>query len=148
MITDQAIDQILGSFEQSPPDLQHYYGQLALSSPDEAAFLTGPDLDILTNEEHEYLLFLGIVLLELVKGTAFILDNANEAEENLWGQLNSTKSWSVEKEAEVVADDDTWGIFLIDALAEDEDTSFLTSQGATVIWVKLNAMKSGFTADD
>jgi len=144
MIDAASIDEILERFEQDPPDMTVFYEALSEEYPDLTAFTAVSDDYLLKDQEHDFLLYLAMIVIRLHDPGFFDLEKAMKAEENLWGIINDTPRWSILEEAEKVAEDDALGELFVDALAPDEENAFLTDEGVQLLWTKLNALAAGF----
>ena len=143
MITNEALHKAINTIESGAPELANLVVSAVAANPGIAQFIGGPDFKLLTNDERNYHHFLAMVLLLVAKGESFSEKAAGDLEEEMWGAINS--KWTIAQEAEAVDDDDAWSVFLIDALAEDEQTEFLTREGTSFMWVKLQALREGFS---
>jgi hypothetical protein len=146
MSTEEALDKIISSLESHPVEMEEFYERMSEYYPVAVGWLTDRS-DPLTGDEEDYLLYLGMILLTLVANRE--LDDVDpplleEQEEHIWESLNADHPRSLEAQADKVNDDDTVGVFLIDALHSDEELPFLTPPGAIAGYARLYALAGAF----
>lgn len=95
MDLSEIIDITLQRAEQGDPDVSDYYSDLVIKLPEVFSFLFDEDTRLLLEPEHDYLLFLAMIILEVIgKSEADIsevrLEDLSEASENNWGLLEFT----------------------------------------------------------
>ena len=142
MISEDALDAIIKSLESQPIEMEEFYERMSEYYPVAVGWLTR-ETDLLTQQEQDYHLYLGMVLLTLMADNEIPdpePDNLQSLEETLWDQLNATHPRSLEVQAEEVEDSDAVGIFLIDALHTDDELPFLTHPGALASFARLNTL--------
>lgn len=139
MISEEVLDLTLQSLETNPLDVAEFYESQTADYPVAISWLMnepGP----LTVEEQDYLLFLGMVIVQLCSENDIPDANPERLEsidESLWEELNADFKRAMDVQAETVSDEDAVGIFLIDALHADDEMPFLTDTGAVLIFSKL-----------
>ena len=142
MITEEALDTIVSSFEEQQVDMGKYYKRMSDDYPIAVGWLASEE-GPLTEEEQDYKLYLGMVILRLMSDMD-IDDPDPEAlqavEETIWDRLGEHIDSAILKEADRVDDDDAMGIFLVDALSTDEELPFLTSPGALMAYARLHTL--------
>lgn len=142
MITEDALDGIVKSLESQPIEMEEFYERMGEYYPVAVGWLTR-ETDLLTKEEQDYHLYLGMVVLTLMADNE--LDDADpeslqSIEEKLWDKLNADHPNALNAQAEEVEDSDAVGIFLIDALHTDDELPFLTPPGAIASFARLNVL--------
>ena len=95
MDLSEIIDITLQRAEQGDPDVSDYYSDLVIKLPEVFSFLFDEDTRLLLEPEHDYLLFLAMIILEVIgKVEADIsevrLEDLSEAADNNWGLLEFT----------------------------------------------------------
>lgn len=141
MITEEQLDAIIDQLDQHPVDLLQFYEQCAATMPVLVSYLTDADTRLLTDEEHDYMLYLGMVLLRALESQRADPESEalGEREEQVWELINAHGSAALQKIGDTI-DSDVLAEFILDALEIDEETDFLTEPGAQLIFAKLSAM--------
>lgn len=134
MLTADDIDAAIAWMEETEPDMTGYYGRLSQSLPVLTGYLIDRDTELLTDAEHDYLLFLGMIITRALTTAALIetdIDHSvlEDKEEGLWEGMDSLPE-------EVIPLYE----FVEESLEKDEDTAFLTEPGIQIIKVKLVAL--------
>ena len=142
MITEEALDAIVQSFEEKQVDMGRFYRQMSDDYPIAVGWLASEE-GPLTHEEQDYKLYLGMVILTLMSDNN-IEDPDPESlqgyEEQLWDKLGLKLEAAIENEAAEVDDNDAVGVFLVDALSTDEELPFLTPPGAIMAYARLHSL--------
>lgn len=142
----EEIDSVIDQIEANPEDLSTFYDALAESHPMAFTWLTSESAP-LTDEEHDYFLFLGMIICKLAmarEAADCIPDKLETHEEAIWTVLNDDMPHSLAVQADNVDDEDGAIIFLIDSLHANEDLPFLTSPGAMAMYARLYSLAKGF----
>ena len=80
MITEERLDAIIDQVENESLDLVEFYRQLTITKPIVGSFLTDQDTHLLTDDEHDYMLYLGVVLLRLLHGEGLLQSDLRDRE--------------------------------------------------------------------
>ena len=145
MTTYDELDAVIEEVSLKEVDLTAFYQAQSDSIPVVTQYLTDRDTTLLSHEEHDYMLFLGVIVLKCaVTGIASTQEmtpqHIEEHEELLWGIVNEYGSQLFTKLEEHLTPDDVVQEFLIESLERDKDTAFLTDEGALLIFVKLSVV--------
>ena len=142
----EEVDAVIDQIEANPEDLSEFYDRFSESHPMAFAWLTSESAP-LTEEEHDYFLFLGMIIskLAIAREAEDCSPSKLEAnEEAIWTILNDDMPHSLAVQAENVDDNDGAVIFLVDSLHASEDLPFLTPPGALAMYARLHALARGF----
>ncbi|MDX1407349.1 MAG: hypothetical protein R3330_04430, partial [Saprospiraceae bacterium] len=108
-------------------------------------YLNDRDTHWLTDPEHEYLLYLGMIILQTMQADGKLASDVDREhldarEEDLWQQLESLGARPLDKLRKQLPTDNVLSDFVLEALEPDDDElSFMTEPGAQLVYVKLTA---------
>lgn len=142
MMSADQVDEVLNQIEENPHDLSEFYDELSENYPMAFSWLTTESAP-LTEEEHDYFLFLGMVVMKMAisrDADDCLPTDLEASEEAIWTILNDDMPHSLEVQAENVEDEDGAVIFLIDSLHANDDLPFLTPPGAMAMYARLYAL--------
>ena len=138
------IDAALDRAERGDLKAEEFYSALATSDPAMFTFLFDPDTRLLLEPEHDYLLFLAMVLLEALahsglKQSSVEMDLLESLAEENWGYLEYT---SIENLTSTLSDHiavDAY-TFLEDACTPDTDHEVLSEAAVELVYVKCKTL--------
>ena len=143
-IAEKAIDAVAESLNGEGNDYDRAITDMQGKQPILFSYLLSESFKLLTKEESEYLLYLGLVIWKAVdvETTALELlmsDKIEEAEEKNWTLLNESKAKKFNDKLDVFFDkypQEDLLAFVEDALVDDED-SFVTKEGKELLFIGL-----------
>ncbi|MCF8239264.1 MAG: hypothetical protein K9I85_13970 [Saprospiraceae bacterium] len=146
-VSETIIDQVIESLDRSDEALEKSDQEMADSQPALLDFLTQEAFDLLTEEEQDYMLLLGLTLWESARKvngsipelTAQDLGNAEEANYNA---LEGSTGKNFRERMDVFFNDypqEDLLAFIEDALV-DEDEELVTSEGRETLFVTLKTV--------
>jgi hypothetical protein len=146
-VSETIIDQVIEALDQSDEALEKSDQEMADSQPALLDFLTQEAFDLLTEEEQDYMLLLGLTLWESARKvngsipelTAQDLGNAEEANYNT---LEGSTGKNFRERMDVFFNDypqEDLLAFIEDALV-DEDEELVTSEGRETLFVTLKTV--------
>ena len=142
MITAEEVDVVLDKLEAQELEMPVFYQGIAATHPMAFAWIMSESAP-LTEEEHDYFLFLAMVimLLALLKEKSDCdPEKLESTEEEIWTILNDDMPHSLAVQAENVDDENAAVIFLVDSLHANEELPFLTPTGALAMYARLYAL--------
>jgi hypothetical protein len=133
------IEGTLDRIVEDTPDASTFYEQLAMSAPFVVGYLLDSDTEMLSDEEQDYLLFLGMVLVSFLREQGFLTSDVDpevlgKHEESVWNAEGFAAPAKVHPRLEEI------NAFIEEALVQDKDTSFLEEGGVQIIYAKLYAL--------
>lgn len=146
-VTESTIDLVIEALDSSDEALERADQDMAENQPALLEFLTQESFDVLTEEEQDYLLLLGLTLWEasvktvgdIPELTAEALGNAEEANyQRLEGSSGKNFRDRIDGFFEGYAQEDLLA-FVEDALADDEE-SLVTAEGREMLFVTLKTV--------
>lgn len=143
-IAEKAIDTIAESLNETGSDYDQAVADMQAKQPILFSYLLSESFKLLTKEESEYLLYLGLVIWKTVDAETTTLellmsDSIEEAEEKNWTLLNESKAKNFNDKLDVFFDkypQEDLLAFVEDALVDDED-SFVTKEGKELLFIGL-----------
>ncbi len=143
-IAEKAIDTVAASLNGEDNDYDRTIADMQAKQPVLFSYLLSESFKLLTKEESEYLLYLGLVIWKVVDTEATTLellmsDKIEEAEEKNWTLLNESKAKKFNDKLDVFFDkypQEDLLAFVEDALVDDED-SFVTKEGKELLFIGL-----------
>jgi len=157
MITTEQIESIFDKLSVNEQQQEKLLVQFAEKQPHVAAWCLGETFDILTEEEQDYMFFLGMVIFNAVAEFRSIPDEIDgdelrEAEELNWQILEDSNKGSFSDRITVFFEDteeEDLLAFIEDALVveDDEPDGIVTKIGREPMFVALKTMADLFMAD-
>jgi hypothetical protein len=139
-----AIDASLEQAEQGTLRADDYYAELSTRLPELFTFFFDEDTRLLMEPEHDYLLFVGMILLNVMEKaevdlTVIDIPMFEAAAEDNWGYLEYT---SIEGLTEALSDNEAFDlyVFLEDACAPAEDHEVLSEAAVELVYVKCKTL--------
>lgn len=144
MNLEEAIEEVLIASEQGELDPSAYFSGLATTSPEVFAFLFDEDTRLLIESEHDYLLFVAMVLLECLKRTGkstedLGLEDLERVADHNWGLLEYT---SIDNLTDSLEGYEAMPLyeFLEDACTPAEDHDVLSAVAVELAYVKCKTL--------
>lgn len=146
-ISESVIDRIAQELENTPDGYVLAIEEMKEKQPALLAYFLSEDFHLLTEDENEYLLYLGIVIWKSIEETAPGLPAVTEkalemAEEVNWDLLSQVTSNKFRERMNVFFDNysqEDLLAFVEDALIDDED-SFISKEGREPLFVTLKSV--------
>lgn len=146
-ISEQVIDRIAQELENTPEGYVLAIEEMKEKQPALLAYFLSEDFHLLTEDENEYLLYLGIVIWKSIEETTPGLPEVTEkalemAEEINWDLLSQVTSNKFRERMNVFFDNysqEDLLAFVEDALIDDED-SFISKEGREPLFVTLKSV--------
>lgn len=146
-VPETIIDQVIEALDRSDEALEKADQEMADSQPDLMAFLTQEALDVLTEDERDYLLLLGLTLWESarrVQGDLPVLsaEQIGEAEERNYELLDKAQGATFRDRISIFFEgypQEDLLAFVEDALTDDED-EYVTPEGRETLFVTLKSV--------
>ncbi len=153
MNLSEAIEYTVAKAEGGILDPGVFFGTLATGQPDLFTFLFDNDTRLLTEQEHDYLLFIAMIILEVCASChidvgEIRIDTLEEVAEQNWGLLEHA---SVESISESVSQHPAHEmyLFLEDACTPVQSHEMLTEVAAELVYVKCKTLvDSAFSQQD
>jgi hypothetical protein len=147
IVPEATIDAVIEELNRSDAALEKADEEMAASQPELMAFLTQEAFDVLTEEEQDYLLLLGLTLWESARRTqgelpALSAEVIGEAEEANYALLEQAQGGNFRDRMDVFFRDfpqEDLLAFVEDALTDDED-DMVTPEGRETIFVTLKTV--------
>ena len=151
MITEEQLDTVIDDLEQQGADLVQFYQASGQDLPVLTSFLTDTDTELLTDDEHDYLLYLGMIMIRLYQSAGQLQDDLDqdtlgENEEQLWQLVNDLSPRPLDKIWERTDSNAVVTNFLLESLTIDAESEFLTETGAQLMYVKLASIAGAILA--
>ena len=145
MISEALLDQVIDDLTEEEIDMVAFYTNMARTMPVLTSYLTDQDTELLTDREHDYLLYLAMVLLRAGSAVGAAEEDADPAEletreEAAWEALNACGARPLDRLRERTPFEAVVPNFILDALEVDEDLEFVTEPGGQLLYVKLITM--------
>ena len=145
MNADIAIEQALAKAEQGTLDSEMFFSTLATEMPEVFTFLFDEDTRLLQEQEHDYLLFISMVLIDTLRQTdnqfsETDIELLHDLVEDNWGLLEHT---SIDNISETLSRHPAYPMyeFLEDACTpDDEEQEILSDVAAELIYVKCKSL--------
>lgn len=146
-ISEQIIDRVAQQLESTPEGYILAVEEMKNKQPALLAYFLSEDFHLLTEDENEYLLYLGIVIWRSIEEVAPNLPMVTEkeletAEEINWDLLSHVTSNKFRERMNVFFDNysqEDLLAFVEDALIDDED-SFISKEGREPLFVTLKTV--------
>lgn len=146
-VSEAIIDQVIESLDQSDEALEKSDQEMADIQPAVVDFLTQEAFDLLTEEEQDYLLLLGLTLWESARKVndsipVISAESLGDAEEANYDILEKATGKNFHDRMDVFFQDypqEDLLAFVEDALA-DEDGEIVTSEGRETLFVTLKTL--------
>jgi len=143
-IAEKNIDTVAESLNGTDNDYDQAITDMQAKQPILFSYLLSESFKLLTKEETDYLLYLGLVIWKTIdaesKTLALLMsDKIEEAEEKNWTLLNESKAKKFNDKLDVFFDkypQEDLLAFVEDALVDDED-SFVTKEGKELLFIGL-----------
>jgi len=140
----QNLERALDQAEQGTLQAATFYTDLSKSRPELFTFLFDEDTRLLLEPEHDYLLFLAMILLEVLEKSggdlmAIDLNILEEVAEENWGYLEYT---SIENLTETLAQDQAAELyeFLDEACTPAQSHEVLSETAVELVYVKCKSL--------
>ena len=144
MITDPILDAVIEQVANNTVDLTGFYQGLAAKMPITASALLDADTRLLSEPEHDFMLYVGMIILLAIQEVSRIEDVTTEAiglaEERRWELINDSGNNALQKIWDGVDEEAVLEDFVLDAVGPDEMPEFLTEAGTLIIYAKLMAI--------
>ena len=144
MNLDTILEDVLAKAEQGDLESQAFYHSLATDQPEIFTFLFDEDTRLLIEQEHDYLLFLAMVIIQTLVNhgndlNTVELDTLEDMAEYNWGLLEHT---SIENITETLSEHPGFPLyaFLDDACAPVEGHEILSEAAVELVYVKCKAL--------
>lgn len=144
MHLDQAIEAVLLESEQGKLDPAEYFSDLPTTLPEVFAFLFDEDTRLLMESEHDYLLFVAMVLLEAMQRVGksnggLSLEDLEKVADHNWGLLEYT---SIENLTDSLEGYEALPLyeFLEDACTPAEEHEVLSAVAVELVYIKCKTL--------
>ena len=144
MNLDGLLEDTLAKAEAGTLDAGTYYASLSTLHPEIFTFLFDEDTRLLLEQEHDYLLFLAMVMLHVFEGSGIDLasldvDTLEDMAEYNWGLLEHT---SIENISETVARHPGSALytFLEEAISPHKAHEILSEAAVELVYVKCKSL--------
>lgn len=146
-IPESTINEVIESLNASDAALEKAEDHMIESQPDLVGFLTQEELDILSEEEQDFLMILSLSMIEAARricGSLPIItaEALGDAEEQNYAMLESAKGTNFRDRISAFFDDypqEDLLAFVEDALTDDED-DVVTQEGRETLFVTLKSV--------
>lgn len=146
-VSETTIDLVIEALDQSDEALERADQDMADSQPALVDFLTQEAFDLLTDEEQDYLLLLGLTLFEAsvkTNGDLPVLtsESLGDAEEANYARLEGSTGKNFHERVDIFFKDypqEDLLAFVEDALS-DEEEELVTSEGRETLFVTLKSV--------
>lgn len=146
-ISEQIIDSVAQQLESTPDGYVLAIEEMKISQPALLAYFLSEDFHLLTEDENEYLLYLGIVIWKSITSVSPDLPAVSEkelemAEEINWDLLTHVTSNKFRERMNVFFENysqEDLLAFVEDALIDDED-AFISKEGREPLFVTLKTV--------
>lgn len=144
---ENAIDEALTRAENGALDPATYFEQISETHPSLFVFLFDEDTRMLTGDEHDYLLFLAMIILDVFatagKDTTTVdLDTLGDTYERLWGMLEEDAPGAIQSDLEGHPAIELCDFLIDSCTPEEEETAhtILSDAGAEIVYCKCRAV--------
>lgn len=146
-IPESTINEVIESLNASDAALEKAEDHMIESQPDLMGFLTQEELDILSDEEKDFLMILSLSMIEAASRICGPLptitaEALGDAEEQNYARLEAAKGTNFRDRISVFFDDypqEDLLAFVEDALTDDED-DVVTQEGRETLFVTLKSV--------
>jgi hypothetical protein len=144
MNLETLLEESLAKAEAGALDTGAFYANLSTSQPEIFTFLFDEDTRLLMEHEHDYLLFLAMILMEVCKGndvdlSAIEVDALEDMAEYNWGLLEHT---SIENISETLVEHPGYVLyeFLEEATSPQKSHEILAEAAIELVYVKCKSL--------
>ena len=153
MIKESIIDNTFDWLESDDDRFDSLLAELEEKQPELMAYLSTEDLEVFTEEEYNYLVFLAVVIWQSIirdgKEPATVnMEDLSEADERNWTLLDTAEGKKFHQRIAVFFEgyqQEDLLAFIEDALAEHDDDFFLTKEGREPMFITLKTITDCLT---
>lgn len=141
MNLESSIEEALASAEAGTLDAASFFNTLSTSQPEVFVFLFDEDTRLLLEQEHDYLLFLSMIILNTLHDQldSIDLESLEDMAEHNWGLLEHT---SIENISETVARHPAYALyaFLEEGCTPQIEHDVLSETAVELVYVKCKSL--------
>jgi hypothetical protein len=144
MNLDTLLEETLAKAEKGQPDIKAFFSLLSTEQPEIFMFLFDEDTRLLTEQEHDYLLFLSMIILEVIQQSgidlgSIDLETLEDMTEYNWGLIEHT---SIENILDSVSQHPGSVLydFIEEACTPEKGHDVLTEAAVPLVYVKCKSL--------
>lgn len=146
-IAEQIIDSVTEALDAEEHSYDQAIADMQSKQPILFSYLLSESFKLLTKEESEYLLYLGLIIWKSINtqentGATLTSEHIEEVEEKNWALLNESNARQFREKLNIFFEkypQEDLLAFVEDALIDDED-SFVTKEGKELLFIGLKTV--------